>query len=244
MKRVTLILLLLAVAALAGCFHDPVEEIDAFVALVYDRPTLRRPQMTGVDDWYVHPGAKEWLNFNSDFDAFGNRTGVPSREWSIDSVTIRCSEKAINDTVFPTDDPNFWYWVPGWTGAIDGLTGWPHAPAPNIPYTIYDACGDNGVFNQGAPAQTATIVALAHTKRIYVRFTAPEIGNGKYVLDQIVGFAPTSSNVIEIWIAESGDYSMTWTDGEDVRVWQFKVPEDWFWLRWEGDIPVGAIGSC
>lgn len=218
--------------------------VNGIVEQVREAVVLQRPMVSGVDDWTVHPGDKEWLDWNPGRDEYGNPTGVPNREWYIAEVHIRCSEKTVDDTVYPTDDRNFWYWIPGYTGAIEPISGWPWAIWPNIPYTIFDSCGTHVVFPSGAPAQVAHVVALAKTDRLHVRFIVPEQDGGWYVVDDIPGFAPKSANEIEVWVGRSGDYTVIWTDGNDTESWTIHVPEDWFWIRWEGDIPVGPAGVC
>lgn len=233
--------------SVGGCVMPPVVPFtgDMLVERVDPIVILQRPLIRGVDDWHVDPGNLEWLDWNTGRDEFGNPTGVPNDGWYIKEVHVKCAVKTVEDTVYPTDDPNFWYWVPGWTGAIDPISGWPYANWPNIPYSIFDCqSGSHTVFPDGAPTQEAAIAALATTDRIHVRFILPEMGGGWYTVDEIPGFAPESDNEIEIWVGRSGDFTATWTDGIAIETWTITIPEDWFWIRWEGDIPVGPIGRC
>jgi len=133
MKRVIAILGVLIF--LAGCLGPLTPQPGPLISLLGGPGVINRPRVSGTDDWYVQPGAKEWLDFSTGRDSYGHPTGLSDdSRWTIREVHIKLAEKDTEDTVFwpgrgaPVYD-NSCVWFPGWTAPIEPISG--------LPYPLY-----------------------------------------------------------------------------------------------------------
>jgi len=237
MKRVIAILGVLIF--LAGCLGPFAPQPGPLISLLGGPGVINRPRVSGTDDWYVQPGAKEWLDFSTGRDQYGNPLGLSDdSQWVIGELHIQCAVRNVEDTVFPTE-PNVYYWAPGWTAPIEQISGLPYTPWP-LPGYPFDSCADHGV--EQMPSQMATITATAKAKWIGVKITLP-YDRGQYMVD-VPGFTPTSSNVIVLHLGSPGDLEIDWQDGNNTETWTVEIPVDWFWATATFEIPVGPSGVC
>ena len=225
--------------ALTGCAWIEPPALDADVGLVGNPGIIYQPKINNMPFGYnanVQPGETLTLDFNPGLDQYGNKTGLSSSRYEIDTVTAKCALKTEFDTIFAMADPNAPIWFPCWTAPTETISG---LPIPYVPLEGYpwDSCRTVGLV--GLPSQQATITATARANWIEVEFVLPE-RDGSYLLD-LPGQSSTSSNTITIRIDRSGDYTVTHSGGD---VYEFIVPEDWFWIDGEWTIDVGPTGTC
>ena len=242
MKRIIFVIAILLM--LSGCITQPpgIVNLDSIV-VTSQAGMIYRPLIGSGDDWTVHPGDRELLDFGSGLDGYGNRTGLLDDDrWSLQSVEIQLDEKTEEDTVFwPSNlDDSQCIWFPGWTAPMELISGLPY---PMYPLTGYpwDACQSHVI--QQMPSQMATITASAVAEWIEVEITLPGRSGGKYTLD-LPGYTPTASNVLTVRLGSSQEIIATWTDGNTEASWLFDVPVDWFWVNGSWQIPVGPSGVC
>ena len=237
MKRLLLAVMILSLAALAGCVLPTLTETE--VRMISNDGTIYAPLINGAPFGYevcVQAGDKTLMDFNPNRDQYGNRAGLSSSRYTIEDVTVKCELKIEFDTIFAMSDPNAPIWFPYWTAPIELISG---LPIPYIPLEGYpwDSCRTVGIDLM--PAQTATITATARATWIEVEFVLPE-QDGTYVLD-LPGQTPTSENRISIRIDEAGTYTVTYSGG---TVYEFDVPVDWFFIDSEWEIEIGPTGAC
>jgi len=244
MKRKLLIFLSLSILAglLSGCVPVVDQELDTIV-VISKAGYLYRPLMNGGDDWTVHPGNKEVLDFSTGRDRYGNRTGLSDNErWTLEEVHIQLDAKTEEDTIFwPSNiGENECVWFPGWTAPMELISGLPY---PMYPLTGYpwDACQSHTIPVMAS--QMATITASARAESIEVEITLPERSDGQYTLD-LPGYTPSSSNVLTVRLSGPQEIVATWTDGAREASWLFIVLVDWFWVNGSWQIPVGPSGVC
>lgn len=242
MKR--MILLAVILLSLTGCMFAPLvnQQLDT-IKVISATGYIYRPLMNGGDDWTVHPGNKEVMDWSTGLDRYGNKTGLSDDEvWKIDEVHIKLDEKNEKDTIFwPRNlGENECVWFPGWTAQMELISGLPY---PMYPLTGYpwDACQTRTI--PVMPSQIATITASARTDWIEVEITLPERSDGQYTLD-LPGYTPKSSNVLTTRLSGPCEIIAAWTDGTREESWLFVVPVDWFWINGSWEIPVGPSGVC
>jgi|GEM_PF-2724195 len=254
MKLRPVLFLLMIGLAMSGCIDPlppPVETLA--VTLLSERGAICRPLISHGDDWYVEPYDRRDLLFGTGRDQYGNPTGLSDDEqWEMKSVTIRCSEKAINDTIYNPGDPfrrngfsanaiqNACTWFPLYTSGPETYSGLPFAPVPLVGYP-FDPCRPIGSENM--PSQTATITAKASRDRLLVRLTAPAFDGATYTLDA-PGATPQTSNTLEVWVGKHGMVRVFVEVGGKVTPYEETIPVDWFWVSGEWTITVGATGTC
>lgn len=239
MKRTFgLLLLILSLSLFTGCtFIDLLPEEG--VSLVSIDGAFGLLLINGMPLGYdanVQPGDLIEIDFNPGRDQYGNSTGLSSSRYTIQMITAKCDLKTEFDTIFTTDDDNVVVWFPGYTAPLEAISG---LPVPFYPLEGYpwDSCRSVGIPEMGS--QQATITATARANWITVEFLLPE-RDGTYALD-LPGQSATAENTISIRIIESGAYTVSHSDG---TVYEFDVPEDWFWITGSWLIEVGPTGVC
>uniref|UniRef100_A0A6H1Z8I2 Uncharacterized protein n=1 Tax=viral metagenome TaxID=1070528 RepID=A0A6H1Z8I2_9ZZZZ len=258
MTKKTIPLVLLLLVAVSGCMILPgggdgivIIDEDAAVRLITTcviYPPLFNGQPIGYNTY--QPGSLIHLDFSGGRDQYGNPCGLsdPLR-FAIEQVTVRCELKGVDDTIFwpstefkvPYKD-NSCVWFPGWTSAIEGISGLPYPCYPLSGYP-WDSCGDH--YPPAMAEQTATIRVVAKASILKVEFVCPVFDEpGSYKLD-VVGAIPTASNVIGYYVTKSGAYTVTWTpaDGPE-QAWDFEVPAAWFFSEGTWVVNVGSTSTC
>ena len=240
MRRVTLLLLLVL---LAGCMRLVPPDTEAYVEMLTTAGVIYAPKVNDMPCGYegcYQPGKKLVLDFNPGRDQLGNRTGLSSSRYVIDELVIRCELKNNDDTIFFVFDSymnaadNVFVWFPLYTAGVDLISGLPYPWYPLAGYP-WDSCMTHDLGEY--PGQTATIHVTARANWVRVAFVCPE-GAQWYQLENSV---PQDSNEIEYVITQGGEYFCSDSDG---NVYEFDVPEDWFWIRGTFEVNVCPTGVC
>ena len=224
---------------------NPPQPNEEIVRLVSPAGAIQPPLANNRSLWYdaaFTPGDLYLLDFNPGRDEYGNRTGFSDERYVLQSVTIQCEQEPLQDQLFLHDPahrdrapttPNTAIWFPRWARLMCPFENRPipYKPLQGHPWS---ACRE---AIQGAPEQSATIVATAKATWIEVEFVLPDQG-GHYVLE---GYTATESSTIRHRISRSGEYIVTHSGGTE---YVFDVPESWFWIRGEWRVTVGGTADC
>jgi len=215
---------------------------------------LLAPLINGRGMWYnanVQPGEKLLIDFRPGKDELGNLTGIRDSRLRIEEVTVMSSVKTIEDTVYWPHSlpPNVCAWFPLWTAPIEPISGWPIAYLPlsvqppereRIHYP-WDSCGSHQLPEVGS--SEATMTATARYDWVEVTIGPMPYAGGSYTLD-IRGATPTTEQYITFRVAEPGELSVIWQDGDEVEVFDFTVEVEWFWEDGRWVVDVGPNGEC
>jgi hypothetical protein len=238
MKRA--IIMAMLVLTVAGCVRLPVPEIVAEVRLVSAKGLISAPLFNGRAMFYnanVQPGETIVIDFRPNRDQYGNATGFNDSRYQLGEISVRCDLKTADDTIFNyRKEPNMRVWFPGYTAPLEPISG---LPVPYVPLEGYpwDACREQGIPEMGG--QQATMYVTAKATWIEIEFVLPE-QDGTYRLD-LPGKTATADNTIRVKVGVSGEYRVIHSGGE---VYEFDVPEDWFWIDATFKVEVGPEGLC
>lgn len=254
-----LFLLSISGCMLPGAPSIDIEEDVCDVDRIGSLAKIYRPLIGSGDDWHVEPRERTLLMFATGRDQYGNATGLSDDSvWSIAGVTLQCGLQTTSDTTFnpPYERDHFWadghenacIWYPTWAGKIEQMSGRPFSPYPEVGYPFNpcwsDFCDVQSPSDKAyIPPQMATITARATAKYMRVRVTCPNHREGEYAL-VMPGTTPQSSNVFDYTFGQPDDYEIVWKDGEEIEVYSFLIPTEWFWISGSWSIEVDAQVTC